>query len=691
MKYISSACRLVLLSVIFSCIGSSVYARPFAVQKLFNHNMVLQHGQPLPVWGWSESGDTVMVSFGSQTVKTKSGRDGTWQAKLKPLDVSSVPATMTIRSETNDSSIVITNILVGDVWLCSGQSNMECPVYNPDYWLYESTSGKFEAAAANYPAIRLFTVNNRPSADQSLQDDVIGEWTVCSPETVADFSGVGYFFGRELHTCYKIPVGLIDNSWGGTPAEAWTSRQALEQSSVLKPIIKKFDAFVKSIPELDRTLIAYGKKRSEIYKKLFSETSVSAWDKGMPVVTGSTWKTVSTPGKHIMNAFDGVAWLVKKIAIPEEMRNKPALLSLGPVDDHDITYVNGIEVGRMGLDVRGSFDRPRRYPVPASCMEGSNVTIAVRVGDNIYGGGFGGKATQMFLVSTGTVKADPIPLAGTWKMCIEKKMPAEYARAPGFYKGPAHQESPSALYNCRINPLLPLALKGVIWYQGESNADRARQYHTLFPAMVQDWRRAWGRQDLPFLYVQLANFLFAQRQPTNHPWAELREAQLQALKKIPHSAMAVIIDIGEARNIHPHNKQDVGKRLSLAARKMVYGEDIVYSGPLYKNMKIEGDSIRIFFDHTGSGLKSRNNDPLKRFAIAGKDKNFVWANATIDGNTVVVSSGKLKHPVAVRYAWETNPDGCNLYNKEGLPASPFRTDTWPGLTDTNQVPRFVFN
>jgi sialate O-acetylesterase len=418
------------------------------------------------------------------------------------------------------NKITIKNIMVGEVWVCSGQSNMQWSVK-------QSANPEQEIADANYPDIRLFTVA-RKVAEQP-QPDCSGNWTLCSPETVPDFSAVGYFFGRELHKELNVPIGLIHTSWGGTPAEAWTRREALEKERDCAPILQRYDDAMANYPQAKKE---YEQKLEE-------------------------WKQVAEKAK----------------AEGEKAPRRP--------------------------------------------------------------------------------------------------------RAP--FK-PGHPHSPAGLYNAMIAPLIPFSIQGAIWYQGESNAGRAYQYRKLFPAMIRNWRKDWGQGNFSFLFVQLANFRDVKPEPAESDWAELREAQLMTLS-LQNTGMAVIIDIGEAKDIHPKNKQDVGRRLALWALAKNHRKDIVYSGPIYKSksMKVEGNKIILHFDHVGGGLVADGGEPLKGFAVAGADRKFVWANATIDGDTVVVSSDEVSEPVAVRYAWADNPV-CNLYNKEGLPASGFRTDDWPGVT-----------
>jgi len=495
---------------------------------LFCDNMILQQNTNAPVWGKAAPGAKISVSIGKRTAKTVADKNGKWLARLKTPKAGG-PYTLTLSD--GGKPVILKNVAVGEVWVCSGQSNMQWTVRS-------SNDAEEETKNANYPNIRLFSVKRKTS--QNPLDDVGGKWTSCSPTSVLHFSAVGYFFGRHLHKNLNVPVGLINSSWGGTRAEAWTSTEMLKSDKELSPIVTAWD-------------------------KWFAEDYAAACKKYEEKIAGH------------------------KLRLAQWKKDK---------------------------------------------AEGKKVT-----------------------------KTAP--------------------RRPRHPYGPTSQHHPANLYNAMIAPLIPYAIQGAIWYQGESNAGRSYQYRKLFKAMITDWRNRWGRGDFPFLTVQLANFRSRSDKPTASAWAELREAQLMSLE-LPNTGLAVIIDIGAANDIHPRNKQDVGKRLALWALGNTYDKNIVFSGPLYSGMQKEGSKIRVRFKHTGSGLVARG-DKLAAFSIAGKDMKFVWADTKIDGNTVLVWSDKIKNPAAVRYGWQNNPP-CNLYNKEGLPASPFRTDSWPGVTDKKHKP-----
>jgi sialate O-acetylesterase len=508
-----------LVSVLFGflLLTGSISVADVKLPAIIGDNMVLQQHAKIPIWGTADAGEKVTVTLRGQKLSTTADSAGKWQVRLNPLDIGE-PLEITIAGK---NTIRLQNVLVGEVWVCSGQSNMQWSVKasaNPDA----------EIASAEYPNIRLFSVK-RTVAEKPLSD-VEGEWVACRPETVADFSAVGYFFGRELHKTLNVPIGLIHTSWGGTPAESWTSHPKLARGADFKPILDRWTKILAEYP---------------LAKANYDQQSAQ-WEK-----------------------------------------------------DAEKAKSEGQE--------------PPRRP-----------------------------------------------------------------RAP---LGPDHPHRPAGLYNGMIAPLIPYAIQGAIWYQGESNAGRAYQYRKLFPAMIQDWRQAWGQGDFPFLFVQLANWLEIKTDPVESSWAELREAQSMTLS-LPKTAMAVAIDIGEADDIHPKNKQEVGRRLALAARS-IYGQEMVYSGPIYTSMKIENAKIRLHFKYADGGLMAKGGETLKGFSIAGKDHKFVWAQAKIDGDTVVVWSDAVPDPVAVRYAWADNPV-CNLYNNAGLPASPFRTDKLPGVTADKQ-------
>jgi len=527
-------------------------------------------------------------------------------------------------------------------------------------------------AAADYPNIRLFTVQKKIA--DTPQADCTGQWSLCKPDTIPGFSAVGYFFGRHLHKELGVPVGLVNTSWGGTVAEAWTSSDALAKMPEFKTLMARI-AEAKADP--DSSMQKY-QAELDAWQKKVDAAGAQGRAAIEPGFDDSGWKDMALPAtweQAGLPDFDGLVWFRKTIDVPESWAGKELMLELGPIDDQDTTWINGIRVGAHTGP--GKWQALRKYPLAANVIKAGQNVIAVQVLDTGGGGGINGQPGQMKLKPLDADDTDALSLAGAWRYKVGynlASMPPQ-PQPPVWVNNP---NAPTVLYNGMIAPLVPFGIRGAIWYQGESNAGRAYQYRELFPTMISNWRQKWNQGEFPFLFVQLANYMATQPEPGESAWAELREAQLMTLQ-LANTGMATIIDIGEANDIHPRNKQDVGKRLALWALARTYGRDVVYSGPLYRSMAIEGDKIRLRFDHVGSGLVAQDGGLLKGFAIAGKDRKFVWANAKIEGQTVVVSSAAVAEPVAVRYGWANNPI-CNLYNDADLPASPFRTDDWPGVT-----------
>jgi len=651
-----------MIAVISACQTSIELAKNITVSPLFTDNMVLQQKQGIPVWGSAEPGGEVTVILNDQEEKVIVDQDGKWRVNLSPISAGG-PYELLIKGEKTTK---IENVLVGEVWICSGQSNMEMPVSGD--WA-KVLNDSAEVANANYPNLRLFQVE-KVMANTPQNNLESKGWKECSPGTVANFSAVAYFFGRYLQKELDVPFGLIQTAWGGTVVEAWTSGKAL----------KKFDEF--------KDIVAYieNDKSTTDEKKALAKKKLNEWPDKIENILRSegtldhgyqnfnhdvkNWKSMKLPTvweDHGLD-IDGVVWFSKEINIPASWKGEDLTLSLGGINDYDITWFNGKRVGR-GVDV----DIQRVYNIPASLVKNGKNRIVVQILDIGNVGGLYGPAKNMKISS----KSNSISLAGSWKYKVDP-IKIDISKLPEKPDQNSGVNRPSVLYNAMIYPLLDYRIKGAIWYQGESNAERAYQYRDLFSTMIKDWRNDWGQGDFPFYFVQLANFKKIESQPVEDSWAELREAQNMALK-LPNTGVAVTIDIGNAKDIHPKNKQDVGKRLALNALANTYKKNIPFSGPMYKSMKIEGDRITIQFDHTDGGLSIKDDKELKGFAIAGKDKKFVWANAKIVGNEVIIWNSKIKDPLAVRYAWAANPV-CNLYNKADLPASPFRTDDWKGKT-----------
>ena len=615
---------------------------------LVSDGMVLQRDANVKVWGWAEAGEKIAINFYGKTYTAVAGADGEWEAILSELKAGG-PYSMNINANNH---IILKDIMIGDVWVCSGQSNMELPM--------DRVKDRYEdvVAHSDNPAIRQFIVPDRYVFESPQEDLQSGKWESANPQSVLNFSAVGYFFAKDLYEKYHIPIGLINASLGGSPAEAWMSEEALKtfpahlktaekykDSTYRNQVMEKdkvvSDAWYNRIQQLDKGL-ATGEKP-------WFDTSYDA----------SQWSTMNVPGywaDEELGPVNGVVWFRKEFDVPASMTGKPARLLLGCIVDSDSAYINGTLVGTTTYRYP-----PRKYDVPENLLKAGKNIIVIRVINTIGRGGFvKDKPYQL------TAGGQTIDLKGEWQYKLGATMDPLPPKT--FIEW-----QPLGLYNGMIAPLLNYKIKGVIWYQGESNTKKPLEYQELFPTLIADWRQKWNQGDFPFLYVQLANFMEVKDKPSESNWAELRQAQLKTLA-VPNTAMVVTTDIGEWNDIHPLNKEDVGKRLALAARKVAYGDKkVVYSGPIYRSMKIEGNKIILTFTNIGGGLIAKG-DELKYFSIAGADKKFIWAKAKIEGDKVIVWNDDITNPVAVRYAWADNPEGANLYNKESLPASSFRTD-----------------
>jgi sialate O-acetylesterase len=624
--------------------------------KIFSDSMVLQRGSKIPVWGWADKGEKITVQFNKQNKTATTGSDGKWRVDLD-AEKEGGPYQLTVKGNTIFS---INDVLVGDVWLCSGQSNMEFAVRSAN----NSTE---EIASANFPMIRHtkipLVVADKPLADLSTGNG----WHTAVPANVGGFTAVGYFFARKLYEELHVPIGLINSTWGGTDSETWTSREALENSDEFRELMAGFPTL-----NLDSVAAVRQKETLEQVQKiqggLPTPAAINSWKEIS--FNDNAWPRMQLPAlweqKSLPN-FDGVIWFRKTVIVSAADAGKIADLSLGTIDDNDETFINGIKVGGIkGYNVK------RVYRIaPGILHEGKNI-ILVRVEDTGGGGGMYGDAAELNLLM-GDAKQS---LAGDWNYQVESSVKVNGV-GPNSY--------PSLLFNAMINPLVPYAIKGVIWYQGESNAGRAFQYRKAFPLMITDWRKQWKQGDFPFYFVQLASFNAGNgNSEKGSTWAELREAQTLTLS-LPNTGMAVTTDIGEAKDIHPKNKQEVGKRLAAVALHDAYGKSNEYSGPSYRSMKADGNKVTVMFDHKGSGLIT--TDPqgqVKGFEIAGADQKFQPAIAIIEGDHLVVSAANVSAPVAVRYAWADEAGSANLYNLERFPAVPFRTDTWRGITEATK-------
>lgn len=619
--------------------------------RLISDGMVLQRDADVKIWGWATPGEEVRAEFAGKTYRAKADGAGEWSFIMRH-DGPGGPYSMTI---SGINTLLVNDILVGDVWLCSGQSNMELPMRRVS-WVYPEVFRD-----SKNDQIRHFYVPRQFDLEKPLSDLSAGSWKKADPESVLDFSATAYFFAREIYNRQMVPVGLINSAYGGSPVEAWISEDALKSYPVYHDEVMKFKdgTVMRSIQQEDNARI------SAWHRELTARDQGYKDPEGMwhaAFADPSAWGTFRVPGywaDQEPGFMNGVIWFRKTVQLPREAAGKPADILLGVIVDSDSVFVNGRFVGTTGYQYP-----PRRYKIPEGVLKEGGNEIVVRIVSEAGRGGFVPEKPYELVWGDNSIS-----LEGEWKYRIGGKMERLLGRT--FFN-----TKPAGLYNAMLAPLVNYIVKGVIWYQGESNADRNHDYNALFTNLITDWRSRWGKPELPFLFVQLANFMEPRDQPSESNWALLREAQMKTLA-LPATGMAVAIDIGEWNDIHPLNKKDIGYRLSLAARKVAYGEtNLVYSGPVFRSMKKEGSRIYLQFDHIGSGLAVKGDGMLKEFAIAGSDRKFVWAKAEIMGDQVVVWSDHVADPEAVRYAWGDNPANANLINRDGLPASPFRTDDW---------------
>ncbi|MCB0640222.1 MAG: beta galactosidase jelly roll domain-containing protein, partial [Phaeodactylibacter sp.] len=607
-------------------------------------NMVLQRDATVKVWGWADPGEAIRIEFYGQTKETAADAAGNWAVQFADLKAGG-PYTMQLQGK---NTIQIQNILIGDVWLCGGQSNMETTM--------ERVSPRYpeELKNAEAPHIRYFYVPRKYDFNTAQADVERGNWEPISQKNIRSVSAVAYFFAQDLHAEYGVPIGLINNALGGSPAQSWVDEQTLKAFPDYYAEAQRF----KDREYVDSIIRSDTERQRNWYQKAWQEDAGyqdQPWHAAELNTEG--WSTMSVPGYWAdteLGAVNGVLWFRKEIDLPAALAGKPARLLLGRVVDADSTYVNGHFVGTVSYQYP-----PRRYEVPANVLKAGKNTITVRVINNAGRGGFFLDKPYELIIGD-----ESIELKGDWQYKLGAALPPLQSQTFVRWKA-------LGLYNAMLHPLFNFRIKGVIWYQGESNTWNPAQYADLFPALIQCWRRGFGQQDLPFLFVQLANFMKTTDEPVESNWAALRDAQRKALS-LPNTAMAVAIDVGEWNDIHPLNKKDVGHRLALAARKVAYGDgQVVYAGPLFESMTVKKGKAVLRFSSTGSGLMAKGDTALQYFAIAGADGQYHWATAKIKGDRVVVYHAKVPNPVAVRYAWADNPEGANLYNKEGLPASPF--------------------
>jgi len=652
-----------LFILLLFCISGLVAQAQVRLPRIFADHMVLQQNQTMHVWGWASSGEKVSVILNDQKATVTTSKDGKWTVSL-PAQKAGGPFVLTIKGR---NQIVFNDVMVGEVWLCSGQSNME-------FKLQSSLFAKAEIAKSDNPQIRLFKVPNRMSADPKEDFDG-GNWQLSSPETSGDFSAVAYYYAKKLSAELNVTVGIINASWGGTFIESWMSYQSLHS-------LPDYSLYHNlSEAELDNWFVGTEKKYDQIFSSLGITNRDSILEDSLAWRTmefdDSKWLTAQLPQRFdydLLPRFDGVVWFRREITIPEEVAKKGITIHLGRVDDYDITYINGEKVGStMGVMPL------RNYSIGHEKLKVGKNLIAIRVADFWERGGFLDPAID-FKVTSGNWEQS---LAGAWKMTIGK-LSFMWIRTPNVH--------PNLLFNGMLNPILSYSFKGAIWYQGENNVLFASQYRQVLPELIKDWRKNFINGDFPFYLIQLPNLnsINSNSQHGGSDWAELRESQTSALK-LPNTGMVVTIDLGDSTNVHPKDKTELARRLALLAMKNTYGLNLgEIASPMILESKIEANKVELRFSNIGSGLIAHDKyGYLKGFELAGSDQKFHYAKAEIDGNRVIVSSEKVSNPVAVRYGWSSNPSDSNLYNKEGFPASPFRTDTWPLLTEGSKYLNWI--
>jgi sialate O-acetylesterase len=618
------------------------------VHSLFTDHMVLQRDIACPVWGWSEPGDTVAVTFGEQTKTGTAADDGRWKIRLDPMPASTQPRTLTLKSAIRNSTSELRDVLVGDVWLCSGQSNMDFGIGGVNQWWNE-------LPGAPVDGIRLFWV--QPTSSFSPQDTVAGDWSVASreallkkksPYTSVGYSAIAWFYGRALHRETGVPIGLIESAQGNTAIQPWSTRASLRKSP-------KYPDDVTSLSGYERMLEDWAKRGDPAWPEAREWLS--------PDFDDTDWTALELP--EDVGQANSLLWFRRQITLPPEWAGQALVLGLGPLREQSAAWFNGRFLGGHDQSRKGLDKRPIEhiFDVPPDAVRTGKNRVVVRV---LGKRGLTGPADRMFLKLPGA--DEPVSLAGAWRFQAGTPL----SKIKGRRRQPDRIWVPAGLYNGMIAPLTPFAIKGTIWYQGEGNAGQPA-YAAELTALIRDWRAVFEVGDFPFYIVQLSGFGRYPAAPGGSSWAFTRELQARVAREVPNCGLAVSIDRGEVYDIHPPNKRDVGERLALVALARTYGKDVPCEGPTYREASVEADRIRIRFDHA-EGLKSVGGGPAG-FAIAGADQQWLWAQARIDGESVLVWSPDVPEPVAVRYGWGDNTL-CNLYNAANLPAVPFRTDDW---------------
>lgn len=643
--------RTILLAMLTSVLHAGAQLK---LPSFLTDSMVLQRDQPIHIWGQAEPSAFVQVDFMNRQYSALATAAGQWELWLAPA-VAGPCGNMEISS--GKEKIMLQDVLSGEVWVCSGQSNMEWKLG----WLNDTYQK--EIASAKDDQLRFITAEKSMAAHPKVDLRLERKWTTVRPGVTAECSAVAYWFAKKLRQELKVPVGVIITAWGGTPAQPWTSFEGLYELPHYQRVYRD-QVLPADLDHLDQRKA----ELAEAYRKALRDKGGESRNWTSPAFNDAGWEKTKLPGPWESNGhpnMDGVAYYRLSFQVAAADAGKAAVLHMPGIDDIDSTFINGMLIGSTG-----QWDALRNYPVPAGLLKAGDNLLVIRVEDTGGGGGMADDPKRFIL----DIGEQHLALAGP--ATFQQMAPLQdITNGNG-----AMEHQPAVLYNAMIAPLTPLKIRGVIWYQGESNADRAFEYRTLFPAMIRDWRDHWGITDLPFLFVQLSSFGAVRNEPGESNWAELREAQSMT-RRLPQTGMAVTTDIGNPENIHPVKKKEVGERLAAQAMHLIYGKkNEAVTGPVYSGYKVSGKQIILSFTHTGSGLSS-NGRPLAHFEIAGADGHFVWAEARITGNKVVVSSPKVLQPVAVRYAWADSPVSANLYNKEGFPASAFRTDQRKGITE----------
>ena len=630
--------------------------------SLFTDGMVLQQKTSAPVWGTADPGEKITVSttWDNKTVSTEAAADGKWIVKVNTPCYGG-PYALIINGK---NTVFINNVMIGEVWIASGQSNMEMPMNGGFYG--QILNGPEDIANSTNNEIRIYMAQRNTSFKE--ESDCEGTWKAASPKNTPLFGATCYYFARKLNEELGVPVGIINTSWGGTPVESWIPQEYIKNVPEYSQIVK--DIAVSS-PIIDKRVEWLNKKPTV---SMFPRPDLGDSDLAKPDFNDTKWHSMKVPGLwesfNEVRAFDGIVWFRKTIKITPAMAGKELVISLGPIDDGDETYFNGELIGR-----NNNYQADRVYTVPADKVKAGKAVIAIRVTDNQGGGGLYGEVSKLKYYTKGNEKS-AVTLAGMWKYLpiaelSKGKLYKFDIASMEFFQRPISptdlsEMTPTCLYNAMIAPFVPYGIAGAIWYQGEANVGHAEEYSRTFPLMIKAWREKWNQGDFPFYYVQIAPYDYG----TNGHSEEIREAQRISLS-VKNSGMASTIDIGNNKNIHPANKVDVGNRLALWAFKNIYGKDVVCSGPLYKSQEIKGNTIYISFDYA-DGLNAKGGT-LKGFEIAGKDGKFFPATATIEDGKVKVSSSSVSAPVSARYLWSDCVDQATLYNGAGLPASSFKT------------------